>query len=179
MKKMISVVLLAALCFTTIAASAQMHDGGDKSKRPSPPDSVSAMVNGKTISVNYSSPSLKGRMMGKDVEPMVGKVWRGGANEATIFESDKDVMVEGKALAGGKYSLFVLVNADGTWTFIFNKNWNIWGTEYEKNKDADILRVTVKPSMQSASTERLKYTIATDGTVSLIWGMTSAAFHVQ
>lgn len=178
MKKMISVVMLAALCFTTIMASAQM-EGTDKSKRPSPPDSVMATVNGKMISVNYSSPSLKGRTMGKDVEPMVGKVWRAGANEATVFETDKDVTVEGKALPAGKYSLFVLVNSDGSWSFIFNKNWNIWGTEYDKNKAGDVLKVTVKPAMQSSSTERLKYAISADGLVSLMWGTTDAGFHVN
>jgi len=52
---------------------------------------------------------------------MQGKVWRAGANEATIFEINKDVKVEGKTLAAGKYALFMLP-AENEWTVIFNKN---------------------------------------------------------
>ena len=178
MKKFISVAMLA-LCFATLQVSAQMHHD-DKSKRPSPPDSVSQVVNGTTISINYSSPSLKGRTMGINVEPKVDTAWRAGANEATTFMVDKDVKIDGKFLAAGKYALFVMVHKDGSWTFIFNKKWNVWGAfDYEKNKGQDAQKVTVKPVIQNSSVERLKYTIASDGTVSLMWGTTDASFHVK
>ncbi len=180
MKKFIIAASLAALCFAASTVSAQMDEPTDKSKRPSPPDSVMQTVNGKMIGVNYSSPSLKGRTMGKDVEPMVGKVWRAGANEATVFSTDKNVTINGKPLAAGKYALFVLVNSNGTWTFIFNKKWNVWGAfDYDKNKGVDALQVTVTPEKQSSSTERLVYTITKDGNVSLIWGTMKASFHVK
>ena len=59
----------------------------DKSKRPSPPAKVSETISsGATISIDYSQPSLKGRSIGTSVEPMKDKVWRMGANEATIFD---------------------------------------------------------------------------------------------
>jgi hypothetical protein len=178
MKKILSIAMLAAFCFTAIISSAQMHSM-DKSKRPSPPDSVTQVVNGKTVSINYSSPSLKGRVMGVSVEPKKDTVWRAGANEATVFMVDKDVTINKKTLPAGKYALFVLVNADNSWTFIFNKKWNVWGAfDYQKNKDQDALHVTVKPATNATSTERLKYTIDADGTTSLIWGTTQASFKV-
>ncbi len=178
MKKIISIAMFAAFCSMTLLASAQ--DSKDKSKRKSPPDSVSQMVNGKTVTINYSSPSLKGRVMGVSVEPYVDTVWRAGANEATTFMVDKPATVNGKALPAGKYALFVLVNKDKSWTFIFNKTWNTWGAfDYEKNKAQDALQVTVKPATTSSSVEKLKYTISPDGKASLIWGTTEASFKVK
>src|SRR5688572_31296284 len=86
----------------------------------SPPAKVSETTEkGTTITINYSQPSVKGRTIGKDLEPMDGKVWRTGANKATVFEVNKDVKVEGQTLPAGMYSMFTLVNGN-EWTFIFN-----------------------------------------------------------
>ena len=88
-------VLFCLLVLFTLTAFSQ----GDKSQRPSPPASVKeTLTNGKMVSIDYSQPSVKGRTIGKDVEPMQGKPWRAGANEATVFEIDKNVKVEGKDL---------------------------------------------------------------------------------
>src|SRR5690349_3182602 len=124
-----------------IAASAQ---GGDKSKRPSPPAvAKETLSNGTVISIDYSQPSIKGRTIGKDLEPMEGKVWRAGANEATVFEVSKAVKIEGKDLPAGKYGLFAIAE-DDEWTIIFNKTWNQWGA-YNYKESEDVLRVKVKP----------------------------------
>lgn len=153
--------------------------GQDKSKRPSPPASVTQKINtGTTVLIDYSQPGLKGRTIGETVEPMQGKVWRAGANEATIFQIDKDVSIEGKALPAGKYSLFTLNNGSD-WTLIFNKNWDIWGTQYDANKDTDALRVNVKGGTSATSTERLSYTIDKNGKVDLLWGNLDISFKVQ
>lgn len=106
-------LLLAGMFITSMAYGQQ-----DKSKRASPPDSVTGKIGGATISINYSSPSVKGRKIWGDLVPY-GQVWRAGANEATIFETSKPIMVEGKRLPAGRYSLFVQPN-DNEWTFIFN-----------------------------------------------------------
>ncbi|MEI9810596.1 MAG: DUF2911 domain-containing protein [Bacteroidota bacterium] len=66
------------------------------------------LANGTVVSIDYSQPSVKGRTIGTDLEPMEGKVWRTGANEATIFEVSKDVKIEGSALPAGKYSLYTI-----------------------------------------------------------------------
>src|SRR6185295_3866475 len=101
MKKRICFGLLAVALISVNACSSQ--DKEDKSKRPSPPAKVSQKINsGATITIDYSQPSVKGRTIGKDVEPMDGKVWRTGANEATVFETDKELTVEDGKLPAGK-----------------------------------------------------------------------------
>src|SRR5258705_11168104 len=121
-------ILFAFLTFITLIACSQE----DKSKRPSPPAlAKETLESGVTVSIDYSQPSVKGRTIGKDLEPMEGKVWRTGANEATVFEVSKDVKVEGKALPAGKYGLYSIAGKD-EWTIIFNKTWNQWGTNYSE-----------------------------------------------
>ena len=177
MKQLLSFVLLSAVLVTSLHACAQQDD---KSKRPSPPAKVSQTISsGAMVTIDYSQPSVKGRTIGKDLEPMDGKVWRAGANEATVFEVNKDVKVEGKPLPAGKYALFMIANPD-EWTIIFNKKWDTWGAfDYDKNKGQDALQVKVKPMTGGSPTEKLTYQIAQDGTVTLMWGDRKVAFHVS
>lgn len=176
MKHLIAFVLLCVVLVTGLNACAQE----DKSKRPSPPAQVSQTLNnGATVTIDYSQPSLKGRTMGKDLEPMNGKVWRAGANEATVFEVDKDVTVAGKKLPAGKYALFMIANPD-EWTVIFNREWKTWGAyDYEKNKEKDALKIKVKPADTNKVMEKLTYQVEKDGTVSLFWGTKKIAFQVS
>ncbi|MEP7256110.1 MAG: DUF2911 domain-containing protein, partial [Ferruginibacter sp.] len=90
-------LLLIATSSTFLACSQT-----DKSKRPSPPAiAKETLSNGITVSIDYSQPAIKGRTVGKDVEPNMEQVWRAGANEATVFTIDKDVEIEGKKLPAG------------------------------------------------------------------------------
>ncbi len=176
MKNLLSLAAVSAILLVSLSACAQQ----DKSKRPSPPAKVSAtLASGAVVSIDYSQPSLKGRTIGKDLEPMEGKVWRTGANEATVFETSKDVKVEGQALPAGKYAFFTIANGD-QWTLIFNKTWKTWGAfDYEKNKGDDALKVTVKAGKSSMNMEKLTYTIDKAGKVSLMWGDLEVDFRVQ
>lgn len=176
MKKLFSLALVGILAGASLNSCAQT----DKSKRPSPPAKVTETIsNGTTVSIDYSQPSLKGRTVGKDVEPMNGKIWRAGANEATVFEVNKDVNIEGKTLPAGKYALFMIANP-GDWTIVFNKKWDTDGVfEYEKNKDQDALRVNVKPMSPGKTAEKLTYSIDKDGMVTLLWGDKKVAFKVS
>ena len=173
MKYLLSFSLLSLLAFFSLQSCAQ----ADKSKRPSPPASVTQKVGAATITINYSQPSLKGRTIGKDVEPKEGQVWRTGANEATVFETDKDILVEGKSLPAGKYALFTLVKGE-EWTIIFNKTWNQWGAFKYKEAD-DALRVTVKAVRQDPVEEKMTFRIAANGTVSLLWADIKVDFTVK
>jgi hypothetical protein len=168
-------LLLNLLLFATIfVANAQE----DKSKRPSPPAIAKETINsGATISINYGQPSVKGRTIGKDVEPMPGKVWRAGANEATVFETDKDVMIEGKSLPAGKYA-FMTIDNGSNWTLIFNKTSNQWGA-YDYKEADDALRVTVKPAKAKSFGEKLTYTVDKSGKVSMLWGDNDVSFNVK
>ena len=152
---------------------------GDKPSRPSPAAVVSQKINtGATITINYSQPSVKGRTIGTDLEPMDGKVWRMGANEATTFETDKNVTINGKALPAGKYSLFGLKQGN-EFTLIFNSEWKVWGTQHEKVKERDALRVPATTGTAGSASEKLTYTIDPDGKVTLLWGTMAVNFVVQ
>ena len=122
MKRILKINLLGILLFTAINSFAQ----ADTSKPQSPPAMVTKKVGATTITIKYSQPSIRGRQIGINLEPMEGQVWRAGANEATVFEVNKDVVVEGQPLPKGKYGFFILVNGEA-WTMIFNKTWKQWG----------------------------------------------------
>lgn len=176
MKKIASLLFATALFAASVTACAQT----DKSKRPSPPATATqTLKSGAVVTINYSQPALKGRTIGKDVEPMDGKIWRAGANEATVFETDKEVKVEGQTLPAGKYALFMMTGPE-EWTIIFNKKWQTWGAyDYEKNKGEDALQVKVKPQKADESAEKLTYTIDDNGNVTLLWGDRKVTFKVS
>lgn len=170
MKKLFMLTLIAGL-ITSLNVSAQQ----DKSKRPSPPAKVSqTLSSGTDISIDYSRPSVKGRSMAQ-LTPS-GKVWRTGANEATVFETSKDVKIEGKTLPAGKYSVYT-IPGESEWTIIFNKTWQQWGTVYKDTEDA--LRVTVKPIKSDRFVEMMTFDINKAGKVSLTWADTQVDFKVQ
>ena len=167
-------VLFSAVLFLSLVACGQE----DKSKRPSPPAMAKETIkSGAVISIDYSQPSVKGRTIGKDLEPMEGKVWRAGANEATVFEVSKDVKVEDKALPAGKYGLFTIMNGD-EWTIVFSKTWNQWGAFSYKEAD-DALRVKVKAGKAKDFAEKLTYTVDKSGKVALMWGDKQVEFKVK
>lgn len=169
----------SALLFLVAISSTIMSCGqADKSKRPSPPAVViDTLTSGAVVSINYSQPSVKGRTIGNNLEPLDGRVWRAGANEATVFEISQSVKIEGKELPAGKYALFMLSGPE-EWTIIFNKTWDQWGAfSYKEGEDA--LRVKVKPAKGKEFTETLTYTIADDGTVSLWWGDWVISFGIK
>lgn len=172
MKYAFSLSLIGFLFFS-IGAFAQT----DKSKRPSPPAVVTQKIADLVITIDYSQPSVKGRAIGTELEPKPGQVWRTGANEATVFEVNKDVVINGDALPAGKYGLFTLVDADD-WTFIFNKTWKQWGA-FEYKEEDDALRVKVKGGKAEPFAEKMTFTIDPSGTVTLVWGDKKASFQVK
>ena len=163
MKKVITKGIILALAGILMTSTILAQD--DKSKRPSPPATATGKVSGATITINYSSPSVKGRKIWGDLVPY-DKVWRAGANEATIFETDKDIKVEDKALAKGKYSLYA-IPGEKEWTIIFNSATGQWGINRDgtttEDPAKDVLRVKVKSKKSASVNERLIYTIDDKG----------------
>lgn len=144
----------------------------------SPPAKASETISsGATVTISYGQPSVRGRSIGKDLEPMLGKVWRTGANKATVFEVSKDVKVEGQALAAGKYGFFTIMNGE-EWTIIFNKTWDQWGAFQYKEAD-DVLRVKVKGGKADPFSEKMTFFIDKSGKVSLLWGDHKVEFTVE
>ena len=177
MKKRISLGLLAIALISVTACNSQ-DKAEDKSKRPSPPAKVTQKISsGATITIDYGQPSVKGRTIGKDLEPMDGKVWRTGANEATTFETDKELMVEDSKLPAGKYSLFTIFNGNDV-TVIFNKTANQWGA-YKYSEADDALRIKTKASDESAASEKLNFKVDPSGLITLLWGPKKVEFPVK
>jgi Protein of unknown function (DUF2911) len=159
--KLKAVLLFVIACMFTTIASAQTPAA---KPIPSPRDSVSGMIGSATITINYGSPSVRGREIWGKLEPY-DTVWRAGANEATRFTTTKDIWVEGKDLPAGTYGFFVIPSKK-EWTVIFNSVANQWGAfKYDATKD--VLRIKIKPKATEMQ-ERLIYTI-TDKGFSLTW----------
>jgi hypothetical protein len=167
--KILKISLLVLLSFFAISfANAQ-----DKPK--SSAEKATGMINGATIQINYGSPSVRGRQIWGELVPF-DQVWRAGANEATTFETDKALTIEGLILPAGKYSFFIIPNKEEC-TIIFNKETKQWGA-YKYNDKVDQLRVKVKPQTADSFTEKLTYVInATD--VELVWEKWIVGFSVK
>ncbi len=151
----------------------------DKSKRPSPPAKAECKLSdGKTITVDYSSPRMKGRKIYGGLVPF-GQVWRAGANEATTFVTTADVVVGGKAVPAGSYTIFSVPNAD-KWTLIISKKTGEWGTPYPGEAE-DFARVDMKVSSLPSAVEN--FTIAFDQTgagctLRMDWETTRASVEI-
>jgi hypothetical protein len=148
-----------------------------EAKKPaSPPAIATGKIKDATITIAYSSPSVKGRTIWGGLEAY-DKVWRAGANDATTFTTDKDITVEGKKLPAGKYSFFLIPKESGTWTAIFNKEPKQWGAyKYEEAKDA--LRVDVKTKALPATQETLVYKINKNG-FTMDWDKISVPVEIK
>ena len=154
--KKIHLLLVAFLITNSINA---------QEKPTSTKEMVSGKINGATITINYGSPSVRAREIWGKLVPF-NQVWRAGANDATTFETDKEVTVEGSKLPAGKYSFFIIPN-DKECTVIFNTEAKQWGA-YKYKEHEDQLRVTVKQKITKSKAEKLVYAIDKN-TVSLSW----------
>jgi len=172
MTKKISLGLLFFLTFTLLASAQQ-----DKSQRPSPPAQAQcALPSGKTITVDYSSPRLKGRKVGGEVAPF-GEIWRTGANEATTFVTTANLSVEGTDVPAGSYTLFTIPEQD-KWTLIISKVTGEWGIPYkDEYKSKELARVPMQVSKTSAPVENFTISFDKSGgcTLQLSWGNTMAS----
>ena len=150
-------MLFMTVFFTTIAVA--------QDKKPaSPAATAKGTINGANVTVNYSSPQVKGRTIWGELVPY-GKVWRAGANAATTIETDKALKVEGKELPAGKYNVYVIPEKDNA-TVIFSKDLKVNPYDYEQAQDQ--LRVNVKTKKAAKTNEGLVYTINKNN-ITLSW----------
>jgi len=148
----------------------------DKTQRPSPPAQAQcSFSDGKTITVDYSSPRMKGRKIFGDLVPN-GEVWRTGANEATTFVTNANLAVEGREVPAGNYTIFTVPNPD-KWTLIINKKTGEWGIPYKYESD-ELARVNMKVSQTGSPVENFNITFDQSGsacTLNLSWENTQAS----
>ncbi len=198
MKRNISVLIIVLVA--AVAASSQVRPPVPRASQKA---SVTQTIGTTDVTITYSRPAVKGRTVWgeppagtpageatlddgrarpKDA-PIVyyGKLWRTGANEATLFTVTDDVLINGKLLAAGKYSLHTIPGKD-EWTIIFNKDDGQWGSfSYDAKKDA--LRVKTKPQWVAESKELLHFGIdnltENAGTVYVRWEKAKVPFTVE
>ena len=125
----------------------------EKAKGPaglvSPPDTVRGTIGGASISVAYSRPAKRGRVVFGNLVPW-NQVWRTGANAATMFTTDKDLVFGSTVVPAGKYTLWTLPTPTGA-KLIFNSQTGQWGTDYHSDKDfarVDLTSKQVSPPVE-------------------------------
>jgi len=150
-----SVLICAALATTASLSFAQK----------SPPADTSVTVAGKSITIKYSAPSVRGRQIFGDGglishDPHY-PVWRAGANSATALHTDADLDIQGLKVPPGDYTLFVNVADPDHWEFIVSKDTKEWGLAYKDNMDLG--RVKMEMSKPAAPIETYKMTLSSGG----------------
>ena len=142
--------------------------------------STEVTVNSKTVRIDYGRPSLNGR----DVLSMagVGTVWRLGADQATEIETTGDLMVAGKTLQTGRYSLWVKKTGDEDWILAFHPTTGVWGAPALKDGYVATLPLSVESS--SESTEKLTIQLAenkNEAEIKISWGSSTlkATFGIR
>jgi Protein of unknown function (DUF2911) len=149
-------VVPAAIAVCSVLACAQQ----DKSKRPSPPGSAECkFADGKTVHIDYSRPSVKGRKIYGGLVPY-DKEWRTGANEATTFVPSVNVDVGWAKVPAGSYTLFT-IPSHKEWTLIISKKTGEWGIPYP-GKSEDLARVAMRSEELSSPVEQ--FTISFEST---------------
>jgi hypothetical protein len=140
MKRLLNVLVSAAILLSCTNAIAQQ-------KRVSPPDVTGAVIDGNRVTVYYARPSIKSPRGGEDRKIWgglvpYGKVWRLGANEATLLTTQKPLVFGETTVPAGAYTLFLLPQEDGSAKLIINKQIGQWGVQYDEKQD--LARVDLK-----------------------------------
>jgi len=148
---------------------------------PSPSDSSVLVITDKRISVNYSRPAMRGRKIMGSVVPY-GVFWRTGANAATSFVTQTDIVLSGVKIPRGSYTLYTLPSSK-QWKLIINKQTGQWGTVY--NEKFDLARIPLNKKILKQPVEKftitLERTAEKSGVMKFIWEKTqlSIDFHVK
>ena len=152
-----SVLLSAAIAAATATAAF--------CQPKSPPAETSATIGGKSITIKYSAPSVRGRQIFGDggliSHDPTYPVWRAGANSATALHTDAELDIQGLKVPPGDYTLFVDVGDPNHWELIVSKATKEWGLAYKK--DMDLGRVKMEMSTPAMPVETYKMTLSATG----------------
>ncbi|HEY4149677.1 MAG TPA: DUF2911 domain-containing protein [Chitinophagaceae bacterium] len=167
-------------CFLAITIILSSFNG--QAQITPPPSSSQTITQGfglGSITLTYSRPNTKGRKIFGYVEPY-NKVWRTGANSATVIKFSDDVTIEGNKVPAGTYGLFS-IPGENQWTFILSKNAKQWGA-YTYNQGDDFLRFTVKPVKLPRPVEtftlQFENMYPTSGELHLLWENSFLVIHM-
>lgn len=166
-------LLATAIIFSSTYSQAQI------TPQPSSSQTITQGFGLGTITIIYSRPNTKGRKIFGYVEPN-DKVWRTGANSATVIKFSDDVILEGNKVSAGEYGLFS-IPGENQWTIILSKKAKQWGA-YTYNQADDYLRLSVKPVKLQQPVESFTLQFdnmyPTSGELHLLWENTNLAIHL-
>jgi hypothetical protein len=147
--------------------------------RPSPNATVSQTVGITQVTIDYSSPGVKGRKIWGGLVPY-NEVWRTGANEVTSITFDDPLRINGNELPAGTYGMHT-IPGENEWEIIFSKDTEVDdGSQFDEKKE--ILRIKVTPK-EGPFTERMSFTFTnttdTYSEVNLIWEKLRVSFEIE
>ncbi len=179
--------MLASILCLTVGLGAALPVYAQQ-QRVSPPDIAGAVVDGNRVTIYYSRPYSKDPQKG-DIRKIwgglvpYGKIWRVGANEATLLVTQGTIELDGKTIPGGAYTLFVLPEEDGKAQLIVNKQIGQWGLTYDEKQD--LVRVPLTKSDLKEPLNQFAMAVqrvqAGGGVIKLMWENTqfSVPFTVK
>jgi len=150
MTKNNKLILLAFALFTGLTTNAQVPGVPNASTT----QTITQELGIGKITLSYSRPNVKGRMIFGDLVPY-GEVWRTGANTSTEIKFTENVTLEGHNVPAGDYALFCIPNKE-SWTIILSKKVGDWGA-YSYKQENDFLRFSVKPVITAEKQETLTF----------------------
>jgi hypothetical protein len=177
MKKLLSSLFALALVALMVPqANAQIQ-----TTAPSPSAEIEQMVGLTDIQINYSRPGVKGRtVFGEDGLVPYGKVWRFGANAATKFAFDKDVVVGGQEMEAGEYAVLCKPMAKEWMLMFYPYESGSWGSYVDKDPAA---KVSVKPEKSPVMVEQMRFTVdnitMTGADIVFAWDKTMVKIPVE
>ncbi|MCU0361160.1 MAG: DUF2911 domain-containing protein [Bacteroidia bacterium] len=148
---------------------------------PSPAQTIKQAFALSDITIDYSRPSAKGRVVFGDLVPF-GKIWRTGANNATKITFGEDVKVEGQDVKAGTYAIYSIPNKD-SWDIMLYKDLNMGGDVSAYKKEDEVLRFVVKPAALNEKVETFAIQVtditSNSANVEMVWEKTRVAFKVR
>jgi hypothetical protein len=183
-------VLLTVAGLVTGALIAQDKPWARRASTVSPEANAKEVFGGKTVSINYSAPSLRDPKKMSDAAGPADRelfdimkndrtmpVWRAGAQDATLLHADADLAVGGIEVPKGEYTLFISLEDKAKWQLVVNKQIHQWGLSYDKAQD--LARIPMTMGKPPAKVETLKWSVTgsggNKGVIKLEWGNYSAS----
>lgn len=165
--KLLTLATAAMLSLQTMNSQAQSL----KVPAPSPAQTVKQSFGLGDITIDYSRPLVKGRVIFGDLVPY-GKIWRTGANAATKLTFSEDVTFGDVPVKAGTYALYTIPGRN-SWTIMLYSDLSLGGNVADYNKDKEVLRINVTPKMTDAKTESFTIGLAkvkpTSATLEICW----------
>ena len=174
---------MRAIIFTLLLFTVNLSFSQINTPRVSPASEVEQMVGLTEIEIEYSRPSMRGREVFGNLVPF-GKVWRTGADNSTKISFDTDVIISGKTIQSGTYSIFSIPNKE-SWEVILYSDVELWGVprDWSENKIVFSSMFDVKKLKKSNTVET--FTISfndltnNDVNMSISWENTSVDIKIE